>query len=184
MYQFCTYFERNYLLRGLPLYSSLVATGCDFTLNLLVLDKETEKILAQFESFNLKTIPLATLEAWEPELETARSNSSIIKYYFTLRPLLPLYVLKHAPQIQLITYLDADLYFYGSPEPMFTELAERSILVIEHRHPEHSRTTRDSACSTSSTGLSDMTPRGWPAWNWGNNPWTYSTTRCALAARP
>ena len=35
----------------------------------------------------------------------------------------------------MITYLDADLYFYGSPEPIFTELGDRSILVIEHRYP-------------------------------------------------
>lgn len=137
MYHFCTYFDINYLLRGLTLYRSLAATGCNFTLDVLALDKETEMTLAQLQLPNLRTIPLAVLEAWEPRLGVAKMNRSLIEYYFTLSPLLPLYILKHDPQTELITYLDADLYFYSSPEPIFTELGDRSILVIEHRYPDH-----------------------------------------------
>ncbi len=137
MHHFCTYFDRNYLLRGLTLYRSLLATGFDFTLHVLALDQETAKTLLQLELPNLKTIPLPALEAWEPELANARSNRSLIEYYFTLSPLLPLYILKHEPQTELITYLDADLYFYGSPEPIFSELGDRSILVIGHRYPDY-----------------------------------------------
>ena len=140
MYHFCTYFDRNYLLRGLTLYRSLAATGCDFTLNVLALDEETENILAQLDLPNLKAIPLAALEAWESGLEIAKGNRSLIEYYFTLSPLLPLYILKHEPKTEVITYLDADLYFYGSPKPIFTELGDRSILVIEHRYPDYLKT--------------------------------------------
>ena len=140
MYHFCTYFDRNYLLRGLTLYRSLAATGCDFTLNVLALDAEAENTLTLLDLPNLKTIPLAVLEAWEPGLEIAKGNRSLIEYYFTLSPLLPLYILKHEPQTEVITYLDADLYFYGSPEPIFTELGDRSILVIEHRYPDYLKT--------------------------------------------
>jgi hypothetical protein len=37
----------------------------------------------------------------------------------------------------MITYLDADLFFYSDPTPIFDELGENSILIIEHRFPEH-----------------------------------------------
>lgn len=102
MYHFCTYFDRNYLLRGQTLYRFLAATGCDFTLNALALDKETEKTLAQLELPCRSTIPLAALESWEPRLGIAKSNRSLIEYYFTLSPLLPLYILKHEPQTEVI----------------------------------------------------------------------------------
>jgi len=58
MYHLCTCFDRNYLLRGLTLYRSLAATGCDFTLNVLALDKETENTLVRLELPNLRTILL------------------------------------------------------------------------------------------------------------------------------
>ena len=32
------------------------------------------------------------------------------------------------------TYLDADLYFFSSPEPIFSEFNGRSILLTEHRY--------------------------------------------------
>ena len=35
--------------------------------------------------------------------------------------------------INLITYLDADLLFYSSLEPIFKEIRNSSIAIIEHR---------------------------------------------------
>ena len=35
--------------------------------------------------------------------------------------------------INLITYLDADLLFYSSFEPIFNEIGNSSIAIIEHR---------------------------------------------------
>jgi len=137
MYQFCTYFDRNYLLRGLTLYRSLVATGCDFQFHVLALDDDVAGILKLLALPNLHVIPLRTLEQWEPALLAAKDNRRLIEYYFTLTPQLPLYLLAQHPEIELVTYLDADLYFYASPEPLFTELGSRSILITPHRYPNH-----------------------------------------------
>jgi hypothetical protein len=38
------------------------------------------------------------------------------------------------------TYVDADIYFYSSPEPIFNELGENSILITEHRYsPQYNK---------------------------------------------
>jgi hypothetical protein len=37
----------------------------------------------------------------------------------------------------LVTYLDADLFFFSSPEHLFRELGDRSVGIIGHRFPPH-----------------------------------------------
>lgn len=136
MYHFCTYFDSNYLLRGLTLYRSLLATGCTFTLHVLALDERTREILASLALPDLNCVSLNELEEWEPKLLVAKNNRKRIEYYFTLSPILPLYLLAKHPEIDLVTYLDADLYFYRSPDAIFQELGDRSILITEHRFPD------------------------------------------------
>lgn len=137
MFHFCTYFDRNYLLRGLTLYRSLKATGCAFQLHVLALDNETAEILGKLALPDVSCVALSELEEWAPELLVAKCNRRLIEYYFTLTPQLPLLIFARNPDIDLITYLDADLYFYASPQPLFTELGERSILITPHRYPPH-----------------------------------------------
>src|SRR3990172_2228653 len=50
-----------------------------------------------------------------------------------------LYLVNHYPQIERITYLDADLLFYAPPSTIFEELGDRSILIVGHRFPERLR---------------------------------------------
>ncbi|MEY4710673.1 MAG: hypothetical protein RIS88_123 [Pseudomonadota bacterium] len=137
MRHFCTYFDSNYLLRGLTLYRSLMATDCTFRLHVVALDEATAAILSGLGLPNLEVVPLAEIEAWAPVLLAAKANRRIIEYYFTLTPQLPLFFFARHPEVELITYVDADLYFYASPEPLFAEIGERSILITPHRYPPH-----------------------------------------------
>jgi hypothetical protein len=49
---------------------------------------------------------------------------------------LPLYVFKHFPDVELISYVDADLFFTSSLEPIYAELSNKSILIIRHNFPQ------------------------------------------------
>jgi hypothetical protein len=135
MHHFCTYFDGNYLLRGLTLYRSLTDTGCEFTLHVLALDAISHHALASLALPNLKPILLADIEAANPDLAPAKANRGRIEYYFTLTPLLPLYVFANEPTAEVVTYLDADLHFHASPDVLLAELGDRSILSCEHRYP-------------------------------------------------
>ena len=42
-------------------------------------------------------------------------------------------ILENNPEIDVLTYLDADLFFYSSPDPIFKEFPNHSILIHEHR---------------------------------------------------
>jgi len=130
---FCTYFDKNYASFGLALHTSLRRHCPDFKLWVLCLDDETFEFLERLAQPDLTPIRLAELEAAEPELLAVKSQRSRVEYIFTCTPCLPLHVLRRDRSIDLITYLDADLWFTASPELLFDEIGERSVAIVPHR---------------------------------------------------
>jgi len=134
-YHFCTYFDANYLTRGLALYKSLCShCGRPFILWVLCFDDETYATLSRLNLPGVRLIAQQEFEADDEALVRAKADRSRVEYYWTCTPSLPLYVLRHDPEVGLITYLDADLYFYSDPEPIYDELGDGSILIVEHRY--------------------------------------------------
>jgi len=136
MYHFCTYFDKNYLLRGITLYRSLLK-HCEipFRFYALCLDQETFDILGSLGDESIIPVKLEDIESWDKELLVAKQNRSLIEYYFTLSPVFPLYVLEHF-DVDIVTYLDADLMFFSSPKAIYEELGDASIFITEHGFPE------------------------------------------------
>lgn len=134
-YHFCTYFDRNYLTRGLVLYRSL-ACHCQhpFTLWVLCFDATTYQALDRLHLPGVRLIPLEQFEAGDADLQRAKAERSLVEYLWTCTPSLPLYILNHHPEVHLITYLDADLYFYADPLPIYAEMGDGSVLIVEHRY--------------------------------------------------
>lgn len=132
---FCTYFDSHYLLRGLILYRSLQQHVPAFTLWALCLDEVAFDALTRLSWPGLQPIRLADFESGDYELATAKNNRSRIEYYFTCTSSLPLYILRQQPQIEIITYLDADLRFYAQLTPIYEELGDNSVLIVSHRFP-------------------------------------------------
>jgi len=130
--KFCTYFDHNYLPKGLALYQSLKNHLCDFTLFVLCLSQEALDALEEMALPEVVTIPLEDLEKWDPELLAVKSTRSQIEYYFTLSPVLPLYIFNHFPDIDWLHYLDSDLYFFQSPELLLPELEGKHCGITPH----------------------------------------------------
>ena len=133
--QYCTYFDSNYLTRALALHASLARHAEPFRLWALCLDDAAFHVVEAMSIDSLRPIKLADLEAEDPGLAAAKGNRSTVEYYFTLSPALPLYLLNTVESIESITYLDSDLLFYSSPQPIFDELGDDSVLIIPHRFP-------------------------------------------------
>lgn len=73
----------------------------------------------------------------DEELRKIKPSRTVAEYCWTCTPSLPLYILKRKPSLDMITYLDADLFFYSDPAPVYEELGDKSILIIEHRFPDY-----------------------------------------------
>jgi len=138
MYHFCTYFDVNYLAQGITLYRSL-SEHCDkpFRFYILCLDEETFDVLQRLNQENIIPIAMESVEEWDVRLLSAKENRSRIEYYFTLSPALPAFVMENFEHVDCVSYLDADLFFFASPKPIFEELGDASILIIGHRFSKH-----------------------------------------------
>jgi len=99
------------------------------------MDDVTYRILTDMQLPHVQLISLPDFEKDDFQLLQAKQNRSLIEYYFTCTPSLPLYVLDHVPEVDIITYLDADLYFFSSIEPVYQEFGIGSVLIIGHRFP-------------------------------------------------
>ena len=130
---YATYFDRHYLSRGLALYQSLVRHSPPFVLWVLCLDDETYRTLALLRLEHVKLIELSELERAHPALLRAKPGREAFEYYWTCGPALLLYLFQHRPQISLLAYLDADIFFFGDPSPLHREMEQDSILLVEHR---------------------------------------------------
>jgi hypothetical protein len=134
MLHFTTYFDKNYLSRGIILYDSLKQYCNDFELYILCLDDFTENYFKlNKQSYpEVRTLLQADIEAADVELKAAKENRNTIEYYFTLSPCLPLYLLKKY-NLSHICSLDADILFLSDPHLLFNYLNEYSIIITPHK---------------------------------------------------
>ncbi|MDD2501772.1 MAG: hypothetical protein PHN92_13270 [Geobacter sp.] len=134
---YCTYFDKAYLVKGVAMITSLAAhESRPFTIYVVCLDELTRLILSKLKLWNVVLVPLHLIEQGDQALLEARQNRSLTEYYWTLTPTVVLRILERYPEVDLLTYLDADLFFYSAPDPIFYELGDRSVLIHEHRFPE------------------------------------------------
>lgn len=135
MYYFCTYCDRHYLPRFLALYRSLKNQCFSFRLWALSMDNEFYDAVSRMDLPEVSPISLEDFEKGDDELKKAKQNRTKIEYYFTCSPSLPLFILKNNAQVDIITYLDSDIYFFSDPAPIYDEIADNSIAIIAHRFP-------------------------------------------------
>lgn len=139
MYFFCTYFDSHYLPRGLALYWSLERHCPSFRLWVMCMDRACYDVLRGMGLSHVHLIELRDLERHDKELLAAKRDRTRTEYYFTCTPSLPLYVLHGWPEVDHLTYLDADLFFFTDPAPVYDEIADHSIAIVPHRFPPNRR---------------------------------------------
>jgi len=138
MRTYCTYFDRNYLFKAVALIDSLNRhEKGPFQFLAVCLDEISRTILNTMNLPNVVAVPIHLLEERDEPLLEAKKNRSLVEYYFTLTPTVILRLLSRY-DLEEITYVDADLYFFSSPDPIFAEFAGHSVLIHEHRFsPRH-----------------------------------------------
>ena len=130
---FATLFDSNYLAKGLALYGSLKTHVKDFKLFVLCLDDAAYKHLKSLNATDIHLLTLSEVEDGDQSLLAAKNNRSKVEYYFTLSPVLPSYILDHFKETDFITTLDADIYFFSDPSPVFDEFEGKSVMISPHK---------------------------------------------------
>jgi len=103
-----------------------------FTMYILCTDDEAYNTLKNISLPKAVVIKLSQIE--DPQLLQAKSDRTESEYCWTLKPAFLTYVLNNYPHIDIVTHVDADLYFFSDPFTIFHEGACSSVLVTNHLH--------------------------------------------------
>lgn len=137
MNYYCTLFDSNYLTRGLAMYQSLVAISDGFQLYVFAFDELAYQILT---SMALPYMHVISLEEFEDDrLKKVKQTRLYGEYCWTCSSFSILYAMTQFG-LEEITYLDADLYFFQSPDVLLEEFHQSGgdVMITEHRYtPEY-----------------------------------------------
>ncbi|MEZ6046762.1 MAG: hypothetical protein R3C11_14525 [Planctomycetaceae bacterium] len=138
---FVTLFDLQFLPLGLALYRSLQEYASHAELWVVCMDREVEAALSKLSLPGLHIIPLSEIET--EDLLSVKPTRTRAEYCWTLTPFTMEAVFAREPNVRRVTYLDADLLFFDSPENLLSELtdSDRQILITEHAYaPEYDQT--------------------------------------------
>lgn len=96
------------------------------------MDETTYTLLSQLPLPNVKLVALEDYLRSDPKLSTARKNRTYQEFCWTSSSNFSRYILKRNPKSKHIVYLDSDLYFFSSPQPIFDLWGNDSTLIIPH----------------------------------------------------
>jgi hypothetical protein len=131
---FCTLFDSGYLLKGLAMMRSLARHCAGARIFVLCMDRQTRDILESLDLPYVTCIGLAEVES--DELLAAKADRGVAEYCWTLSSCFTWHVMQRFSEIDFLTYVDADLLFYSDVEPIFDEIDNASIAIVEHRFTE------------------------------------------------
>ncbi len=121
--------------RGIVLYNSLLNCCPDFHLYIFAFDNICQETLRKM---NLEKITVVSLEDFEDEqLLKVKSSRTKTEYCWTCTSSTILHCLEKY-RISNCTYLDADLFFYTSPEVLINEKPpEYHVIITSHRYTSY-----------------------------------------------
>ena len=131
MTNFCTLFNINYLSRGLAMHHSLENTCGSFHLYVVCFDEKAYNVLT---SLDVKTITPIKLSDFEDKaLLEVKKTRTAAEYCWTCTPSVIRYCITHY-NLDACTYIDADIFFYQSPEILIEEAGGKDVIITKHNY--------------------------------------------------
>lgn len=130
MRHYCTYFDYNYIKQGLALHASMERHCQPYRLWILALCKETWDYLRRKNLPNVTVVKMETFET--ARLQAVKRTRTWQEYMWTLTGSWMLYALNRQA-LDHVSYIDADCFFFSSPEPVFEEIGGAPLGITPHR---------------------------------------------------
>ena len=130
---YCTYFDKNYLVQGFALIESLKRHDPNSELYVLALDETVAEYVARFQKKS-NLIKESDIVDRFPQLEELKKTRKLTEYYFTMTPFLMSYVSELRLVGEIINYVDADIFYFDSPERIYRDFANFDVGIIPHNY--------------------------------------------------
>ena len=126
---FCTLFDSYYLHKGIATYLSLEKVTDDFHLYVMAFDKECYEKL---ENFGFKHMTVEFVDDFEtPELLAIKPTRTRAEYCWTCGSSI-VYHFINKYNLESLTYIDADMIFFKSPQVLIDEMGDKSVGLSLH----------------------------------------------------
>jgi hypothetical protein len=133
MNNYCTYFDKNYIDKGLALLSSIQNLETeDYHIWVMCMDSETKLYLDTLKLNYVTVFTLNELEASDSGLSKTKILRNQFEHYAACKPALILYLLNKNKEINSIHYIDADIYFFSRPSLLNSVVKGFSIAASQH----------------------------------------------------
>ena len=129
---FCVILSKYRLYQGIALYHSLYHNYRDFKMFILCADDETYEVC---DGLHLANVILLRADALSDErLISVKKIRKLNEYCWTLKPFFVEYVLKEYDFIDHAVYIDADIFFFNDPSPIFESQNDYCVLLSDHHY--------------------------------------------------
>lgn len=129
---FTTIVSQDHLFKFLAMVSSLKANYNNFKIFVLCVNDIVWHILNRINIAEVTPIMLKELES--PVLDKARKERSFQAFCWTLKPVFLHYNMNKYWDCKYFAHLDADLFFFSSPDGIFLENPEANLYLTHHRN--------------------------------------------------
>ncbi|HOR85791.1 MAG TPA: putative nucleotide-diphospho-sugar transferase [Bacillota bacterium] len=128
---FCTISTKYRLHQCIALYNSIRRFLPEAILAVLCMDEDTRRLLNAAKLSGIRIVPLEALE--NKELMAVKEKRSLCEYCWTMKPALLQYLFGKYKEVEVILYLDADLYFFDNPEKLLSRKKRWNVLLTTHK---------------------------------------------------
>lgn len=123
----------EYTYKILLLYNSVVEHDVSFKFFIICLNNDSKGMFERLGLKNAVLIDIEDLEVYDLELTAVKEKRSLKQYAWAAKPVAALYILEHYNQVDHIIWLDGDTMFLSSPEPIYDEWKDYSVLLTEEK---------------------------------------------------
>ncbi|NMO76874.1 cell envelope integrity protein TolA [Niallia alba] len=127
---FCVIAGKEYCMKIMAFYESLVKNSNNFNLWVCCTDAITYKFLNEKNLKNMHLIRVEEIE--DDQLRAVKQERMINEYCWTLKSFVIEYILKNN-DVEQVLYCDGDIYFFSNPDSIFNEWGSASIFLTPQR---------------------------------------------------
>lgn len=124
---FCTVLSRFRVYQALALLWSLKQVGAPQRFFILCMDNQTLRLLKRMRIKDVILLSPGDIRNLEPE--RFKKSRKLNEYCWTMKPVLIETLFEKFSDIDRVTYIDADLFFYSNPAVVFRRQPEASVLL-------------------------------------------------------
>lgn len=133
-HNYCSIASKYYSYKVLALYLSIQKHDPDFYFFFICLNEEVKELFTAMNLEKASVISIDSIEAGDQELLKVKSGRNEKEYSWTAKPSLMLYLFENYPELDHIVWLDGDTAFLSSPQPIYDEWGDYSIMLTEEKY--------------------------------------------------